>query len=89
MGRFAQAMDMLKYRGVPPRELWEGDYDGFFKAASTPNRDEPKGKTRDGIRARLLLDNPIRWRRLQRDYRWLEKRMKKLGANPEDARFIL
>lgn len=30
-----------------------------------------------------------RWLRLQRDYAWIQEEMVKLGANPEDARWLL
>jgi hypothetical protein len=41
------------------------------------------------MQAAVARRNPRRWRRMQRDLKWLEKRMKKMGLNPEDARWLL
>jgi hypothetical protein len=46
-------------------------------------------RTRQKIRDFMSTEHGWRWRRLQRDYKWLERVMKKTGLNPEDARYIL
>lgn len=53
--------------------------------------DEPfyQAATRKHLQDLMARRNKWRWRRLNRDYKWLEKEMKKLGLNPEDARFLL
>ena len=53
--------------------------------------DEPfyDAATRKHLQDHIASKNKWRWRRLQRDYRWVEKEMKKLGLNPEEARFLL
>ncbi len=53
--------------------------------------DEPyyNERTRDKIRDFFQARNRWRWNRLQRDYAWLRKEMKKVGLNPEDARYLL
>lgn len=37
----------------------------------------------------LMAKNPRRWARMQRDFTWARREMKKLGKNPEDVRFLL
>ncbi len=53
--------------------------------------DEPyyNERTRDKIRDFFQARNRWRWNRLQRDYAWLRKEMKKVGLNSEDARYLL
>ncbi len=53
--------------------------------------DEPyyNERTRAKIRDFFQARNRWRWNRLQRDYAWLRKEMKKVGLNPEDARYLL
>lgn len=46
-------------------------------------------RTREDVRALLRQRNPIKWMQIQRDIRWVEKEMKKMGLNPEDARSVL
>lgn len=45
--------------------------------------------TREAIRNCMKMDNPLRWRRITSDYRWMERQMKKYKLNPEDARWLL
>lgn len=46
-------------------------------------------RNKEDIWAELKSRNPVRVNRLQRDYRWVQKQMKKMGLNPEDARELL
>jgi hypothetical protein len=48
-----------------------------------------KPKTRADIIAELKRRNPHRWWRVNHDYRWLKRRMKKMGYNPDDAKELL
>ena len=41
------------------------------------------------LRKRIYSLSPVRWKRMQRDFRWMQKQMKKMGLNPEDARWLL
>jgi hypothetical protein len=52
------------------------------------DRREPP-KTKESIQRALKMSNPVRWRQVQNDLKWVQKRMKKMGLNPEDARYIL
>lgn len=74
----------LSYLGQEPRLLGDDDYDEIF-ANTYPVRE----RKRKDIQTTIRESNPIRWARLQRDYRWVQRRMKKMGLNPEDARWIL
>lgn len=72
-----------KNRGAP-RPLSGVDITAFIEAAeSKPPRGVPE------MRRYVQLKNPVRWRRMQRDFRWMQRKMKKLGLNPEDARWLL
>lgn len=70
---------------TPPRPLTPDDVGSFFKAAEKP---KPPVKDAAWVRKQLSVRNPVRWARLQRDYRWMQKSMKKMGLNPEEARYI-
>ena len=67
------------------RRLNEDDIEGFFHAASR----RPKYKTSDEIIRQLKKDNWFRWNRLQSDLRWMKRRLKKMGVDPEQARELL
>jgi hypothetical protein len=41
------------------------------------------------LRSYMNAKSRRRWTRLQKDFKWVQKQMVKLGANPEDARWIL
>lgn len=69
------------------RRLHEGDVDGFLAAAE--QRDPPRRRDKDTLRNYLMAKSPWRWRALQRHLRWVEREMKRLGVNPEDARWLL
>lgn len=70
--------------GRAPRNLNEDDVSGWMKAA-----EKPIGPvTQDDLRRHMRRVNFVRWRRLQKDFRWMMREMKKLGLNPEDARWL-
>lgn len=68
-----------------PRRLREEDIVDFY--AATEKRTGPM--RRQDILAYLERKNAYRMWRLRHDYKWLQKQMKKLGHNPEDARELL
>lgn len=70
-----------------PRELTDEDRAGWNDALD--RRAAMKPQTVESVRALIRQRNPIRWHQLQRDIKWVEKEMKKMGLNPEDARSIL
>lgn len=41
------------------------------------------------LRLFMYQRNPRRWRKLQREFKWLQDEMKKLQLDPDDARFLL
>lgn len=49
----------------------------------------PSNHTRESIRSAIKSRNPVRFNRMMRDFRWMQKQMKKMGLNPEDARWLL
>lgn len=49
----------------------------------------PELRKLEDVRQAVQKKSPRRWARIQRDYKWAEKQMLKLGLNPEDTRFIL
>ena len=70
------------------RDLTDEDRLAWDEAQDQRMR-KTKPETLDDIRALIRHRNPIRWRQVQKDYRWVQKEMKRLGLNPEDARYIL
>jgi hypothetical protein len=71
-----------------PRNLTEADRIGWADAQDS-RESSMKPRTIEDVKALVRNRNPIRWRQLQGDFRWLQKEMKKMGLNPEDARYIL
>lgn len=45
-------------------------------------------QTREDVIRAVRRTNPIKYGQIMRDYKWLQKQMKKLGLNPEDARYL-
>lgn len=60
--------------------------DSFFEAADSR---KARPVDRDGIIDLIKSKNSYRWWRLNHDYKWLRKEMKRLGYNPDDARELL
>lgn len=78
-----------QYRShATPRPVTEDEYDSWFAAAMEQD-EPPKHLNRNQLLAALRLRNPVRMRRLRKDYAWMQRQLKKLGANPEDARWLL
>lgn len=67
------------------RLLTDNDIDSFNEAA---DQRKPQRTQTNIIEALRKKDGHRMWR-LQRDYRWMQKQMKKMGLNPEDARWLL
>jgi hypothetical protein len=54
--------------------------------------DRPKmmrPRTREDIIEAIKKQNSSRWWRLNHDFKWLKRRMKKMGLSPDDARELL
>lgn len=73
--------------GTQPRDLEDEDLEGWESASEAGFHIKPR--TREEVRAALRRRNPVRWAQCRSDLRWAERQMKKLGLNPEDARFML
>jgi len=71
------------------RDLTNADYDAFDAALDERAAAPMKPQTRQQLRALIRKRNPLRWWSLQNDLRWVEREMKALGYNPDDARYIL
>lgn len=56
---------------------------------STLNYDAAPSPRQGWVRKRIEQEHPYRYAALQREYRWLQRRLKKMGLNPEDARWLL
>ena len=67
------------------RRLTEVDVSAWNKAA---DRRKPQ-MDREQIIERIKARNAYRWWRLNHDYKWLERQMKKMGLSPQDARELL
>lgn len=67
------------------RRMTRADAASFERAIAKA----PKVRDVAAIRKELCTRNYVRWLRLQRDFAWMQKEMKKMGYNPEDARQII
>jgi len=80
-------------RNSDKRRLNENDLDGIWEASTDRVTHAAfrvtRRMTRDEIVVAIKQKNSYRWWRIQMDYRWLRKQMKKLGQNPDDARELL
>jgi hypothetical protein len=72
---------------VRPRQLTDQDVHNW--TAASRNMKPPRAYDVLSLRAYMSAKNRRRWERLQKDFRWVQRQMDRLGANPEDARWIL
>jgi hypothetical protein len=84
--RLRQA-DMVPPVFSDPRPLAPSDIVSWDIAAS--ERPSGPARTMDRVKRDLINRNPVKWRRLQKEYRYFQKQMEKMGLNPEDVRFLL
>lgn len=68
----------------PPRHMTDAE----FQSIISDKPPKPPTTTAE-IRKAIFTQNPVRWKRLQREIAWMKKRMKKMGLNPEDFRWVL
>lgn len=94
MGMFTDYLldSMLDYEKkkdpVVPRDLTSEDRAGWANAQDARLK-PPKVSTVNDVRRLIRNRNPVRWHQMQRDFKWVQKEMKRIGLNPEDARFML
>lgn len=86
VNKFERAYNEARF-GKGPRDLTDADYDAWSAAADEGFK--PTIRTIQQAQTALRRINPVRWRQVQSDYKWVQKQMKRLGLNPEDARYIL
>jgi hypothetical protein len=77
--------DPYQRKTSEPRDLTIDDR----LAWNTAMEDRTSLRTKEDIRKVMSNRNPVRFWQLQRDFKWLQRQMKKAGLNPEDARYIL
>ena len=65
-----------------PRIPTEEEYRAWVDSRPVEGRPE-------NIRMALRDRNPARWRRLQLDVKWMKNELRKMGLNPDDARWYL
>lgn len=70
------------------RDLTEDDRLAWYDAGSEREK-AIRPQTIADVQALVRNRNPVRWRQLQGHYKWLQKEMKRMGLNPEDARYML
>lgn len=75
----------MKYQ---PRNLTAHDRAGWADALEERAKTIKPATVRD-VQILMRNRNPVRWARLQKDFRWLQKEMQRAKLNPEDARFLL
>lgn len=67
-----------------PRKPTDNEMASWFTATETA-----PPRNLEQLRYIIRQENPVRWWRLQADLKWIKRVMKKLGYNPEDARWLL
>jgi len=85
---FVLGEDAPRERAVP-RDLTEDDRLGWYDAGTERSKKAPRPSTIEDVQKLIKNRNPVRWYSLQSDFKWVQKEMRKLGLNPEDARYIL
>lgn len=70
------------------KQVLDGDTVDDFLRDSTDKPSVPP-RTIEETRKRLTILNAVRMARIQKDFRWMQKQMKNMGLNPEDARYLL
>lgn len=69
----------------PSRRLTERDVDSFLTATGK----RPPEKHLLSLDQALKRENPVRWWRMKRDFKWAKKQAKKMGYDPEEIRWLL
>lgn len=74
-----------------PRKPSDIEVEDWFRAAQKqhPRRLKVGVTTHRQLVDYVRAKNPVRWRRLQKDYAWLERMVEKAGYDKEKARFLL
>lgn len=81
--------EITKKEPARPRDLTYEDRESWADAQDERMSAPPPPKKIEDIQALIRNRNPVKWHQVRKDFRWVQKEMKRLGLNPEDARFIL
>lgn len=91
-GAWNEFLDSMKSeQQMTPNErtrLSDSDVEGWDGALDARTYSRLPLRTREDVRKAIFRMNPIKYRQVMGDYRWLQRKMKKLGLNPEDARYL-
>jgi len=71
------------YVGQPPRFPTDDEVKAWLRSADSRQHNAMN------VRKELRRRNPVRWNRMQGDFHWMQKQLKKMGLNPDDARWYL
>jgi hypothetical protein len=71
------------------RSVSDSERANWFDEAIKADHKPMKPRTKQEITRYLSGKNPVRMRRLRKDFKWMQKMMVKLELNPEDARWLL
>lgn len=85
MRKLEKNINEAKY-GTNAREMTDEDYASWDRALDMQSY---RPKTREDVQRALKFRNPVRYRQVMGDIRWVEKQLKKMGLNPEDWRVLL
>lgn len=81
-------LDRIRYRGARPRKVSDTDVALWMDSAS--ERPIPREwVTIKERRAILWHKSPRRWLRMQRDFKWAQRKFLKAGIDPEEVRWLL
>lgn len=88
IGREWRKYQESQYKYGDLASLTPADYDSFEKSTEA----KPSKRvinSREDILAFAKAQNWVRLKRLKKDYAWLQLQCKKLGLNPDEARWLL
>jgi hypothetical protein len=71
------------------RRLTDQDHLDWQTAQDLGAIRKPKPQTIQEVKQLLTWKDPMRMRRMRKDFAWMEKQLAKMGLNPEDARYLL
>jgi hypothetical protein len=82
MDRLEAGLNGDAWKRNGPQYLGEQDIGSF----DTATRARKPIRNQEDIWDYLKTKNPVRVHRMRKDYRWMQRQIKKIGLSPEDAR---
>ena len=92
MRRIKAALDAFGAPTAPDTQMrrpTEAEWSGWDTALDARVTRASGPSSFDDVRQLIRYRNPVRWHNLQKDFKWVQKQMVRMGLNPEDARYIL